>query len=299
VTAGSAGAEPRSVVPRWRSVLFVPATASEGLLAKVHLRGADAVIIDLEDAVSPGAKVAARERVPGIVQQLAGRGPDVLVRVNVQPALAEAELGATFGADVRAIVIPKVEDAGRLWVLSAQIAALEAAQDLPPGTVGMIAMIESPAALARLDDITAVPRVAGLALGSEDFSLALGVNPSPACLTLPCQMLALAAAAHGIGALGLPVSLADYDDLEGYAVAARQARAMGLTGALCVHPTQVPVLNTAFAVSERERAEAERVVAAWERGGTAGGTGVVALDGRMIDLPVAQRARMLLGLHNR
>jgi len=293
--------EVRPVIPRWRSVLFVPATAPDALLAKLHLRGADAVLIDLEDAVSADAKVTARERVPAIVRQLAQRGVDVLVRVNVPPAQAEADLEATFSGDVRAIVVAKVEAAGRLRTLSARIGALEGAQNLSPSSVGLIAMIESPAALAHLGEISAVPRIAGLALGSEDFSLALGVNPSPACLTLPCQMLALAAAVHGIAALGLPVSLADYNDLDAYAAAARQARAMGLTGALCVHPTQVPVINTAFSVSERERAEAERVLAAWERTGgrTADGTGVVALDGRMIDLPVAQRARMLLALPRR
>jgi citrate lyase subunit beta/citryl-CoA lyase len=87
--------------------------------------------------------------------------------------------------------------------------------------------------------------------------------------------------------------LADYRDLDGYRAGARTAREMGLTGALCIHPAQVPVLNEAFSVSNEERAEAERALAAWAEA-VAKGRGVAALDGRMIDAPVVQRARMLL-----
>jgi citrate lyase subunit beta/citryl-CoA lyase len=94
-------------------------------------------------------------------------------------------------------------------------------------------------------------------------------------------------------AFGLPVSLAGFTELDAYAAGAKLAREVGMTGALCVHPAQTPVVNAAFGVSDIERAESERIVAAWDAT-VARGEAVLALDGRMIDLPVVNRARMLL-----
>jgi len=275
----------------WRSLLFVPADQPrflEGLP-----RGADAVILDLEDSVALASKAQARARVPAVVADLSGRGIDVTVRINAPWRLAYADLEAAVVEGARAIVLPKVEHADRVRVISGMIGELEAERGLRIGMVGVIAMVESPVALPRVHDIAAIDRVIGLALGSEDFSLVLGVTPSPANLLLPCQSIALAAAAAGIMAIGLPVSLANFTDLDAYEAGATLGREIGLTGALCVHPAQVPAINAAFSLSGEEREEAERIVAAWDRA-VAHGEAVLSLDGRMIDLPVANRARMLL-----
>ena len=282
----------RFVRLRWRSLLFVPAD-NPRLVEKAHQRGADALIVDLEDAVPAEGKMAAREGLCGLVQGLAGHGVDVLVRVNREETALSEDLDAAIQAAVWAIVLPKVENAASLHVVDEKIKALEARRGLPVGEIGLIALIESPGALFRLPEISAGPRVIGLALGTEDFALALGVSPTPACLTLPCQMLALAAAAADLMALGMPTSIANFSALDAYREAAETARAMGLTGALCIHPAQISVINKAFAPSPTDVAWAQAILAAW-RSAEAGGTGTAALDGQMIDKPVMGRARAIL-----
>ncbi len=297
MTTGSLREHALARTARWRSMLFIPANAKRELLDRAHLRGGDAIILDLEDAVAPAAKARARETLPGVVADLAGRGVDVLVRINSSLDAAVDDLRAAVSADIRGIVVPKVEHMTHLDAISRAIGALELERGLVGqngSCVGVIAMAESPAALSLLAGIAAAERVVGLALGGEDFSIALGVPPSAASLTLPCQMIAIAAAAaQGIMALGLPGSVAAFDDLTAYAASARLARATGLTGALCIHPAQVPVINAAFSVSDAEYDDAARTVAAWDAA-AARGESVLAVDGRMIDRPIVIRARMLL-----
>jgi citrate lyase subunit beta/citryl-CoA lyase len=193
---------------------------------------------------------------------------------------------------VSAIMVPKVEDPARIAVISEMIAEIAsvAGRPEPPG---VIALMESPAGLTSLDAIAAVNSVIGLALGSEDFSLALRVLPTPEALDLPCRMLALAAASRGLMALGAPISISTIDDQAVWQLAVRRARAIGLTGVLCVHPRQIAPVNEAFACSPAEVAAAARIVAAWE---AAGGVGVVKVDGKMVDRPVVMASRRTLAL---
>jgi len=276
----------------WRSLLFVPANDARRL-ATIHTRGADAVILDLEDGVAPEAKAAAREGLAAAIADLAAKGCEVMVRINHPWRLALADLEVAVRADVRALLIPKVETAGRLSAISEIVGELEAERDLDPGALGLIALIETPAALDAMSGIAAVPRAVGLALGSEDFSLALGVPPSLDSLHLPCKMVALAAAGRGLAALALPGTIAEFRDLDAYAASVRAARAVGATGALCIHPAQAPILNAGFSPSDADQAWARAVLAAWDSP-ERNGRGVVAMEGSMIDLPVVERARRLL-----
>ncbi|MDE1173647.1 MAG: CoA ester lyase [Parvibaculaceae bacterium] len=276
--------------PRWRSLLFVPGDNLKHL-EKVHERGADAVIIDFEDAVAPEAKPRAREIFRDVAPVLAAQGVDVLVRLNAEWRLAFADLDAVVSSDLRALVVPKVEGPERLLALGELIGEFEAERGLRPGAIGLVALIESPASLARLAAIAAVPRVIGLALGSEDFSLGLGVAPTSASLDLPCRLIALAAASQSLMALGLPISIGEFRRLDAYREAALAARAAGLTGALCIHPAQVAVINEVFAPGAAERARAQRIVEAWD---ASGGKAVLQIDGAMVDLPVVLRARRIL-----
>lgn len=277
----------------WRSALFVAANDT-ARIAKIHTRGADAVILDLEDAVPAGDKSAARAGIAATVEQLAAQGQDVLVRINSNWRDAIADLDAAVQPQVAALVVPKVECPHRLSVLADMLGEWEAARGLPVGGIGLIGLIESPAALQRMSEIAALPRVIGLALGTEDFSLVLGVAPTSRSLELPCRQLALAAAARELMALALPISISAFDDEAAYAQAIADARAIGLTGALCIHPKQVALLNAGFAASAAEIAEAEAIVAAWD---ARGGVNAIKLGERMIDPPVAARARQLLTRH--
>lgn len=274
----------------WRSALFVAAN-DVARIAKIHTRGADAVILDLEDAVPAADKPTARAGIAATAEQLTALGQTVAVRINNHWRDAVADLDAAVLATVTALVVPKVECPHRLAVLTEMIGEWEAARALPVGHIGVIALIEAPAALQRMAEIAALPRVTGLALGTEDFSLALGTAPTPHSLDLPCRLLAFAAAERELMALALPISIGAFDDDAAYANAIASARALGLTGALCIHPKQVALLNAGFAPSAAEIAEAEAIVAAWD---ARGGINAIKLGERMIDPPVAERARRLL-----
>lgn len=273
----------------WRSMLFVPAAAPQRW-QKAHTRGADALIVDLEDSTQPEAKAAARAQAGDAIRHLAGNGATVTVRVNNDAALLADDLEAVVMAGLSAIVMPKVEQASELESLSAMLDALEYEAGLERNAVRVVAVIESPRALERVTSIADAPRLCGLCLGSEDFSLSLGRKPAPLSLDLAAMQIAYAASARGIMGIGMATGIANFTDLDAFGAEARRAHAMGLTGAMCIHPNQVATLNAAFGFSEEEIAEARAVLVAWDRRID----GVVSHNGKMIDQPVVERARRLL-----
>lgn len=275
-----------------RSFLFCPANDAKRL-DRVHERGADAVIIDLEDAVSAADKETARAGVPAIARDLAAKGAQVFVRINATWTSAFEDLKVAVTPGVQGVVAAKMSDAGHARVLGEIICELEAVRGRAPGTLELVALIESAEGLQRAGEIARVPQITGLALGSEDLSVQLGVAPNADSLDLPCKQIALAAASRGLMALGAPVSIAEFRDLDAYAAAMDRARRIGMTGVFCIHPAQVEIANARFAPSEVELVEARGVLEAWaaaQREGRA----VVAFDGRMIDAPVVARARRLV-----
>lgn len=273
----------------WRSMLFVPAAAPHRW-QKAHTRGADALIVDLEDSTQPDAKAAARAQATEAVAFLHAQGAVVTVRVNNDEAYLADDLEAVVKPGLTAVVLPKVERASEIDSLSAMLDALEYEAGLVRYAVGVVAVVESPRALEQVTQIADGPRLTGIALGSEDFSLSLGRPPGPLSLDLAAQTIAYAAAARGIMGIGMASSIANFTDLDTFGADARRAHAMGLTGAMCIHPNQVGVLNASFGASEADVAEARAILAAWEHRAD----GVVNHNGRMIDQPVAERARRLL-----
>jgi citrate lyase subunit beta/citryl-CoA lyase len=278
----------------WRSLLYVPANARRFVEGAAR-RGADAVILDLEDSIPATEKAAAREALAGAIATIAAAGgPDILVRVNHAPRLLVRDLEAAIAAGVAGIVLPKVAGASDVTLAAGIIAELEEERELEPGRVGIVAVIECPAGLMRAFEIaSAHPRLVGLSLGDEDFASALEVEPSVEVLLVPKQQIVHAAKAAGIAPLGFIGTLADYRDLDGLRSNLEHARRLGYRGAPCIHPAQVPVINAAFSPSAQEIAQARSVIAAFEARAEAGG-GTAALDGRMIDAPVVARARRLL-----
>ncbi len=273
----------------WRSMLFVPAAAPQRW-AKAHTRGADAIIVDLEDSTQPEAKAAARTQATEAVKTLHANGATVTVRVNNDPAHLADDLEAVVIHGLTAIVMPKVEEAADLDRLSTLIDALEYEQGMDRFTIKVVAVIESPRALERVTAIADGPRLIGLSLGSEDFALSLGRPPAPLSLGLAAQTIAYSASARGMMGIAMASGIANFTDLDAFAAEARRSHAMGLTGAMCIHPNQVTVLNECFGHSEAEIAEAKAVLAAWENRTD----GVVSHNGKMIDQPVVERARRLL-----
>lgn len=276
--------------PGWRSLLFVGADQPERI-AKIATRGADAVILDLEDAVPVHAKIGARAALPEAIATLTAQGQRVVVRINSAWRDVMADLEAALQPGVAAIMVPGCERVERLTILWEMIAELAAERQLPQPP-GLIGLVESAAGLVNLPALAAFPQMIGLALGSEDLALGMGVSPTPDLLDLPSRQIALAAHAHDLMALAVPISIATYADTDAYRAAAMAGRRWGVSGAICVHPAQVGIANETFQPSEQELDEARAILQAWE---ARGDSGVVSLRGQMIDLPVVERARRLLG----
>lgn len=277
--------------PVWRTLLFIPAN-NEKFVAKAHTRGADGIILDLEDSVAPGHKVSARQGLAAAAQQLAANGSDVLVRINAE--WLEDDIHAAATGDVSALILPKVNTAEPVIQAAALLDQLESERGLQPGGIRLLAQIEDVAALPNLDAIaSSSPRLLGMSLGSEDFSASAGMLPLPETLYAPNQQVVFACRRAGILPFGFPDSITVFSDMDALRHAARQATAMGFVGALCIHPNQVTVLNQAFTPDAGAVADAKTLLAEFATA-EAEGRGVFAFKGKMVDLPVILRARELV-----
>jgi citrate lyase subunit beta/citryl-CoA lyase len=280
--------------PVWRSALFVPANV-EKFVAKATQRGADALIIDLEDSIPPGEKAAARALVPANVKRFRDTGrSDVIVRINQPLELAIPDIEAAVIPGVDAIMVTKAEGPGHLRLLDEMVTRLEESRGLPAGKLWFIGLVEAPGPLARAHDIArSTPRLAGLSLGAEDYATAIGAKPTEDTMLMPKQQIVQATRAAGIQPFGTIGSVADFGDLENYARIVKRSAEFGFVGSSCIHPSLVPILNAGFSPSEQDVAYAERVVAL-DRQAAAEGRASFAIDGKMIDIPVVQRAEALL-----
>jgi citrate lyase subunit beta/citryl-CoA lyase len=280
-------------LPAWRSLMFCPANA-ERFVSKAHTRGADAIILDLEDSVSPAEKGAARAGVAAAAKVVGQAGADVLVRINREVHWAVEDIAAAVAPQVMGLVLPKVMGPEHVRLLAEVVAGRELAQGLPAGHTKFIALVESAAALEQLNAIArADTRLVAMAVGGEDLATDLDAEPTADTLYV-AKMLGLhAARAAGILPLGVLASVAGVADSEPYRAMLRRSRALGFACATCVHPAQVPLLNEAFGPSAADLDRARRLVAAYEQG-VAQGTGAVLFEGAMVDKPVADRAYRLL-----
>ncbi|HEY8370496.1 MAG TPA: CoA ester lyase [Thermodesulfobacteriota bacterium] len=277
----------------YRSMLFVP-VLEERFVAKAHTRGADAVILDLEDSIAPNAKARAREAVRGAAAEIAAKGVPTFVRVNHPGPLTDEDVAAAVGPHVTGLMVPKVESADQVRAVARAVEAAERSSGRSGPPTVLVPVVETPAGVLHAEAIArADGRVAALAFGSEDFAAAMEVQPTPETLAVPAQLVTMAAAAAGLAPLGLAGSIAEFRDVEAFAAVARHARSVGFLGSPCIHPAQVPVLNAAFAPSPAEVDWARRVVATYDAA-LAEGRGAASVDGRMIDVPVYERAKRVL-----
>jgi citrate lyase subunit beta / citryl-CoA lyase len=265
------------VSARWRSLLFVPGDRPD-LAAKVPRSSPGAVVLDLEDAVPAGGKVAARATLVEAVAALAGVVP-VCVRVNPPGTPWFADDAAVLPDGLAAVVVPKLESAAQL---------AEVADAL--GGRPVVAGLETVRGVADAREVLRPP-VAACYFGAEDWVADLGGarTPSNAEVALPRAQVAVAARLAGVPALDM-VTI-DFRDDARFSAEAHEARALGYAGKLCIHPAQVPLAAEAFRPTTEEVAWAEGVLAAY----TAAGGRTVAHDGQMVDEVVAARARAVLG----
>jgi citrate lyase subunit beta / citryl-CoA lyase len=280
-------------LPVWRSMMFVPVNVRR-FVEKAHTRGADAIILDLEDSVAPADKEAARTMVEDAVRTCAQRGAEICVRVNRPLELIVRDIEAVVSPAVTALLLPKIDGAGHVRLLAELVATVEARKGMPVGSTKFLVMIETAEGFGRMWEIAgAHPRNVAMTLGAEDFALSTGSQPDPDVLLYPKQQVVLAARAAGIMPMGFIGTVADYQDPERYRAAVTRSRRFGFMGASCIHPSNVPILNEAFSPTKEELAAAERIVAAYETA-QAEGRGSIEVDGKMIDVPVVERAQRLL-----
>ncbi|MEQ8398226.1 CoA ester lyase [Thalassobaculum sp.] len=285
-------------LPLWRSLLYVPATA-ERFVAKAAERGADGIVLDLEDSIPPASKSAARAALAAAVPAVGARGGEVLVRINRPWRLALPDLEASVIAGVTALCLPKVDSHHHLVEIDQVVGELEAERGLPVGRIRFCVLVETAQGIADVRSIAAGPRVAGITAGGEDLASDLGLpEPDPDVLAPYEAAVRLAAREAGVMPLGYPGSIAEFSDLDLFRRAAEAGRRAGSEGGMAIHPAQVPVLNAAFAPSAEEIAHAEGLLAAFEKA-LSDGLGAVAYQGKMIDKPIVERAQRVLATRDR
>lgn len=267
-----------------RSVLFAPAVRPD-LVAKMPGTGADLVVIDLEDATPVGAKEEARSTLADLVGSVARRVP-VSIRVNDPSTPWFADDVAALPAGLAAVVVPKVETEAGLDVVASALGAAG-----PP----VVAGIETALGVADGRTLLAHPVVGAAYFGAEDFIADMGGvrTPDNDEVAYARGAMALAARLGGIPILDQVVT--DFRDDDRFRRECGEARAMGYTGKLCIHPAQVAIATEAFTPSDAELDRARRLLAAYEEA-AANGVAAIDFEGQMVDEPVAAQARRLLSL---
>ena len=279
-----------------RSFMFTPANHPRRV-EKVFQIGADAVILDLEDAVAVAEKVAARE---DVVAAFSASQRKCLHYVRINSVDTEYWLGdiqATVGPWLDGVVVPKVESAAALLEVEAAIAEAESAAGLAVGCLDILPIIETARGVETAAEIaTAGSRIRRLACGGGDYTLDLDYEWSADEDVLAYARARLSHASR-LGGLQPPIDtvvLQIKDDAR-FTASAQRGRKFGFGGKLCIHPSQIPLTNSIFSPSTQEIAHASAVVAAFEAA-EASGSASIQLDGYFIDYPIVYKSQRILAL---
>lgn len=281
-----------------RSLLYTPGSSMK-MLTKAESSTADAVIMDLEDAVSVTEKDSARANVTEMIPRLRREQREVIVRVNaMDSAWGLRDLLAVIPQRPDAVIVPKADERA-LITADSVITAIESESGLAHGAVKLIPLFETTESIVHAYDILgASPRIDGVQLGAEDLTKEQEIERTAqgAEIEYARQTLAFAARARGIDIIDTPYT--GVRDLDGLRRDAEHAKAVGFTGKTCIHPDHIATVNEVFSPSAEAVEHSRGVVAALEQG-AAEGRGAVMYNGKMVDAPVAERARRILERHSR
>lgn len=275
-----------------RTMLFMPGN-NPGMLQNGGIFGADAIILDLEDAVAPQEKDAARLLVAEALRTIDYRTSEKVVRINPLDTFARQDIKAIVPCGPDAILVPKVECPDDIRQAAQLVAAAETPGQAP---VKLIALLETPSGIAEAYPIArADKRVAGLAFGAEDYTAALGAKRTKEGTEIfsARTMVVNSAAAAGIQSIDTPFT--DVNDREGLLADAALAKQLGFKGKLAINPRQIDDIHRVFDPTAQEIDWARRVIKAIRKAG-AEGSGVASLDGKMVDAPIVARAERILQL---
>src|SRR5689334_8287231 len=280
-------------IPLLRSFLFAPGNHARRVEKALTLE-ADAVILDLEDAVATAEKLATRTA--NAAALTTPRTGLLYVRVNAADTeFCYGDLVAVLRPGLDGIILPKVESPATLTTIDWVMQQIERERRVSEGAIDLIPIIETARGLTHLDAILATgTRVKRIAFGAGDFTLDVNMQwkRDEAELSYARAKIVTASRAAGLEA-PLDTVWVDLQDAEALEASARAALAYGFQGKMCIHPNQVTVVNNVFTPSEEEVAFAERVVAAFEKA-EAEGVASIQLDGKFIDYPIVYRAQRLL-----
>ena len=283
----------------FRSLLFVPGNRSD-MLEKASTADADILVPDMEDSVPDNEKLNARNLISEKLSTLSGKKQSIIPRVNA------LDTGLTFD-DIRAVVsnntygisVGKIESNWDINEVSKILSQIETEKSLEPGSIKIIAWIESASAIMNVNSIaTASKRMLGIAFGAEDFTNDMGIQRSESGVEVlyPRSVVAIAAKAAGITAIDTPyVNFRDNDGLE---EEIKNVLPLGFKAKFAIHPGQLQSINKLFSPSEEAVEYAKKVIEVFEEA-ERNGSGATSLDGKMIDVPVVKRARNLLELANK
>lgn len=274
-----------------RSLLFIPGN-NPAMLQNADVFGADAVIFDLEDAVSVTEKDAARQLIKNYLETSISLPNEVVVRINgLDTDFYSLDLDAIVSDKIDCIMLPKarVEDVKKL----ASLLGLIEQKKCLTKQIKILPIIELCISVIEVDQIASLPRVDGILLGAEDLTSDMEVLRTKEGneIYYPRARVAIACKAYGIDAIDTPFT--DVNDVEGLYKDCNNALSLGLNCKACIHPNQIEAVNEVFMPTEKSIIWAKRVMKASEEA-LAKGLGVFSLDGKMVDKPVMDRARKIL-----
>jgi citrate lyase subunit beta / citryl-CoA lyase len=281
----------------FRSLLFCPANEPRKV-ARLAQSGADAIVLDLEDAVADAHKIAARSAAREALDAIGG--VTRCVRINsFATGLTAGDVAAVVCDKLDALVLPKAETAQDLRRLDQLIATAEAANGMVTGTVRVIALVETCAGVAAAAELAAAgPRLCRIAFGAGDLGADLGLPTIRGDLSAALAY-GRAKIVYDARAAGLPPPVDGpylrVRDLAGLAQDSEIARALGHSGRVCLHPDQVPIVNRIFAPDPAEAAFARKVITAFAEAESAGSASIV-VDGVFVDYPIVNKARRIVAL---
>ncbi|NWG02892.1 MAG: CoA ester lyase [Syntrophaceae bacterium] len=278
-----------------RSFLFVPGNRIDRI-EKAIASPADAVIIDLEDAVTSSQKETVRGQVGSFLKTATQR--HLFVRVNgVDTPFFEKDIETVTEVSVYGLVIPKTEKPEDLQLVDQKLMALERGKSIPQGQIRLVSMIETALGLSNVKEIgTSTPRVLAIAFGAGDLTLDLGAKLSRTGeeLLFARSSLVLSCRLAGVTPIDAPYILG-VKDMEGLRAEALRSRQLGFRGKFCIHPSQVETVNEIFSPTPEEIDRAKKIVDAFEQAKEKG-IGAIALEGEFVDPPIYNKAKQLLDL---
>ncbi|EFT95291.1 citrate (pro-3S)-lyase subunit beta [Enterococcus faecalis] len=278
-----------------RTMMFVPG-ANAAMLRDAPLYGADSIMFDLEDAVSLKEKDSARVLVHSALKTFDYGNIEIVVRINALDAGGAEDIEAMVLAGVDVIRLPKTETAQDIIDVEAVITEVEQQNDIPVGTTKMMAAIESAEGVLNAPAIAkSSTRLIGIALGAEDYvtNMKTRRHPDGQELFFARSMILHAARAAGIAAIDTVYS--DVDNAKGFEAEVRLIKQLGFDGKSVINPRQIPLVNTIYAPTEKEIQNAKEVI--WGiREAEAKGSGVISVNGKMVDKPIVERAERVIAL---